>query len=189
MINIDKIKRYYIKLAMYFIGDEVKKAEWLKQHQVFHHIGENVRLKTDILPAEPFLVSLHDNVFLAAGVRLVTHSLTNCVFNIMDPSNKYFCQFGKIEICSNVFVGADAIIMYGVTIGKNCIVAAGSVVTKDIPEGSVVAGVPAKVIGTYEESRMKALKYSQRYDQTKPWWLSVTELNEQVPDEFLIDRT
>lgn len=129
-----------------------KKADWLRKHKVFHYIGKNVNYKSVLLPAEPFLVAIHDNVYLAADVRLVTHSLTNVVFNNYSKTKDYFAPFGKIEIHSNVFVGAGATIMYGVTIGEKCIVAAGSVVTKDVPAGSVVAGVPAKVIGTFEES-------------------------------------
>ena len=80
----------------------------------------------------------------------------------MDKTNKFKCQFGKIEICDNVFIGAGATIMYNVTIGSNCIVAAGAVVTKDVPSGSVVAGIPAKVIGSFEESKMKAEIFSDK---------------------------
>ena len=53
----------------------------------------------------------------------------------------------KIIIKDNVVIGADTTILYGVTIESNSIVAAGSVVVKDVPEGTIVAGCPAKVIG------------------------------------------
>lgn len=137
---MDKTRRYLVKLIMMLVSDAYKKARILKRMDIFHHIGENCAIKTALLPAEPFLVSLHDNVFLAAGVRLVTHSLACEVFNHKYHTNEFKCQFGKIEIHSNVFVGADAIIMYGVTIGANCIVAAGAVVTHDVPAGSIVGG-------------------------------------------------
>lgn len=65
-----------------------------------------------------------------------------------------------ISIGNNVFVGARALIMQGVTIGNNCIIAAGAIVTKDIPEGTIVGGVPAKVIGKYEELREKMIGYT-----------------------------
>lgn len=53
----------------------------------------------------------------------------------------------KIIIKDNIVIGADTTILYGVTIESNSIVAAGSVVVKDVPEGTIVAGCPAKVIG------------------------------------------
>ncbi|WP_253187069.1 DapH/DapD/GlmU-related protein [Paenibacillus sp. GP183] len=61
-----------------------------------------------------------------------------------------YMKIGSITIEDNVFIGARALIMPGVTIGKNSIVAAGSIVTKSIPEGSIAAGNPAKIISTIE---------------------------------------
>jgi len=64
-------------------------------------------------------------------------------------------------LLNNVFIGAKSVIMYGVKIGPNAIVAVGSVVTKDVPEGCVVGGNPAKVIGKYEDVALKRKNWSQ----------------------------
>lgn len=60
-------------------------------------------------------------------------------------------KIGCIELGDNVFVGAYTTILYDVKIGNNVIIAAGSLVNKDIRDNSVVAGVPAKVVGSFEE--------------------------------------
>ncbi|MDE7192107.1 MAG: sugar O-acetyltransferase, partial [Clostridia bacterium] len=59
-----------------------------------------------------------------------------------------------VKIGNNVWIGAHATILSGVTIGDNAIIAAGAVVTKDVPQNTVVAGVPAKIIKKIEEIKL-----------------------------------
>lgn len=60
-------------------------------------------------------------------------------------------------------IGANAIILPDVKIGPNALVAAGAIVTKDVPPNSVVAGVPAKVIGTFDDFYKKRLQYGMEF--------------------------
>lgn len=161
--SYDRVRRYWRQFKMLTIRDGWKKMVYMKKHHFFAEIGDNCYYQSNILPAEPFLVHLGNNVAISAGVRLVTHSALNTVFNHEEHTDKYLCRYGEIKIGNNVYIGADAIVNFGVTVGDNCIVAAGAIVTKDVPSGSVVAGVPAKVIGTYEDSKRKALDFSKPY--------------------------
>lgn len=184
-MTLDALKRYIIQFKMISIRDGWKKAEFLKKKKLFHNIGKHCYYQSTILPAEPFLVSLHDNVAISAGVRLVTHSAAHAVYNYQDNTDEYICRHGKIEIHDNVYIGADAIINMGVTIGSNVIVAAGSIVTHDVPDNSVVAGVPAKVIGTYEDAKNKHKEYSKKYVElglVEP--CTVREMVNAIPVEF-----
>lgn len=158
--TFDTFRRYWRQLRLITIRDGWKKMAFMKRHNYFASVGENCYYQSNLLPAEPFLVTFHDNVAISAGVRIVTHSALNTVFNHEEQSDRYLCRYGRVEIGNNVYVGADAIINYGVTIEDNCIVAAGAVVTKDVPSGSVVGGVPAKVIGSYAESKKKLEEFS-----------------------------
>jgi acetyltransferase-like isoleucine patch superfamily enzyme len=158
--TFDTFRRYWRQLRLITIRDGWKKMAFMKRHNYFASVGENCYYQSNLLPAEPFLVTFHDNVAISAGVRIVTHSALNTVFNHEEQSDRFLCRYGRVEIGNNVYVGADAIINYGVTIGDNCIIAAGAVVTKDVPSGSVVGGVPAKVIGSYAESKKKLEAFS-----------------------------
>lgn len=70
-------------------------------------------------------------------------------------------KIGCIEIQDNVFIGSKTTILGNVRIGRNVIVAAGSLVNRDVPDGSVVAGVPAKVVGNFEDFVRKRLTEKQ----------------------------
>lgn len=90
-----------------------------------------------------------DHVDIASEVMIY-----NCEHDINEPDFKAVCS--PVEIGDYVFIGPRAIILPGVKIGKGAVVAAGAVVTKDVPEFAIVGGVPAKIIG---ERKIKDLHY------------------------------
>lgn len=109
-------------------------------------VGEGCRLYSTNFSSEPYLITIGDNVTVASGVRFLTHDGAVHVIRSMDDKYKYANILGKIEVGSNVFIGVDSILLPGISIGDNSIIAAGSVVTKSYPQNSVIAGVPSKKI-------------------------------------------
>lgn len=122
--------------------------------QYIKHVGVNfphggVHLYGKIeWSTEPWLISLGNNVHITDGVRFETHDGGVLLFRDMIPD----LEITKPIIVGNdVYIGNNVIILPGVTIGNNVIIGAGAIVTKDIPDNSVAAGVPARVIKTTDE--------------------------------------
>lgn len=104
-----------------------------------------------VLGGEPYLVTIGNNVRITTNVTFVTHDGGVWVLRNLIPDLSDVDRFGTISIGNNVHIGNNAIIMPNVKIGNNCIIGVGSIVTKDIPDNSVVVGIPARVIETIEE--------------------------------------
>lgn len=84
-------------------------------------------------------VKIGSHVMVGAGTRIGDRD---------DHSDRLGTKDAPVEIADNVFIGMDCIVLKGVSIGENAVIAAGSIVTKDIPANSVAAGVPCRVIRT-----------------------------------------
>ena len=108
-------------------------------------IGKNVFLGTEVMidPCFPNLVTIEDNVTVAGRNILQAHSDRN-----FEPGVERLIEskFLPVKIEQWAWITIGAIILPGVTVGRNSIVAAGAVVTKDVPPFTMVAGVPARVI-------------------------------------------
>jgi acetyltransferase-like isoleucine patch superfamily enzyme len=120
-------------------------------------IGEDCRLigiKRAQFGSEPYLISIGNHVTITSGVSFTTHD--GGVW-VLRPKYPDIDVFGRISIEDNVFVGMNATILPGVTIGRNSVIGAGALVNRDVPAGSVVGGVPARHIRTVEEYEQRAL--------------------------------
>lgn len=113
--------------------------------------------------SEPYLITLENEVRISSNVSFITHDGGTWAFRDR-PEYADVIKYGKIYVGERTFIGAKSIIMPGVTIGKRCVIGAGSVVTKDIPDGCVAVGVPAKVIMTTEEYAKRSKENMMPYD-------------------------
>ena len=97
--------------------------------------------------SEPYLITVGNNCQITMGVRIFTHGGGQAIRHQIPD----FDAFGKVVIEDYVYIGNNALIMPGVTIGDNTVIGAGSVVTKDIPANVVAYGIPCKVIREINE--------------------------------------
>ena len=127
-----------------------KYTEYLRKQGAI--IGENCDIdKNSYFGSEPWLIKIGDNTRITRGVQFITHDGGLWTLRRMGLIDKEDVKYGKIEIGKNCNISWNVIIMPNVRIGDNCVVAAGAVVTKNMPDNSVWGGVPAKHIETIFE--------------------------------------
>jgi acetyltransferase-like isoleucine patch superfamily enzyme len=144
---------------------------WLRKRKLQKLIDQGLQIADDCrlvsLPnfgSEPYLVSIGRHVTITSNVSFITHDGGTWVFRDQ-PEFKDVIKYGRIVIHDNCFIGYHATLMPGVTVGPNSIVAAGSVVAADVPPGTIVGGIPAKVIMTVEEYARKCAEQTPPYDK------------------------
>ena len=103
-------------------------------------IGDHVFINADCKFQDQGGITIDDGALIGHGVVLATLN------HDMDPEKRQQLHPAPIHIGKRVWIGANATVTGGVTIGDNSVVAAGAVVTKDVPENVVVGGIPAKFI-------------------------------------------
>ena len=103
-------------------------------------IGRNVFINHACTFLDLGGIIIEDDVLIGPNVSIISES------HPVHPENRKMLELKSVIIKRNAWIGANATILPGVTIGENSVVAAGAVVTKDVPTNTIVAGIPAKVI-------------------------------------------
>jgi acetyltransferase-like isoleucine patch superfamily enzyme len=107
-------------------------------------IGDHTRIGIHNTIIGPVTIGSHVNLAQGITVTALNHNYSDTTKRIDEQG----VSTKPVIIGDDVWIGANAVILPGVTIGSHVVVAAGAVVTKDVPENTIVAGVPAKVIRT-----------------------------------------
>ena len=105
-------------------------------------IGKNVFINFDCTFLDLGGITIEDNVLIAPKVSILSEG------HLLEPENRHALVPKPIHIKKNAWIGAGATILQGVTIGENAVVASGAVVSKDVPDNTIVGGIPAKIIKT-----------------------------------------
>lgn len=146
-------------------------------------MGENVHfygMRAGMFGPEPWLIALGNNVYITSECQFVTHDGGPLILRREVPDLELTFP---ISIGNDVYIGMRTIILAGVTIGNRCIIGAGSIVNKSIPDNSVAAGVPARVLKTTDQYLEQAKKKSLHFGH-----LSAKEKERELKRHFGIQR-
>lgn len=156
MLNGESMKLFNTRTTydghkkIYFCGIKLGSFRPRKSIQLFRQMGVKIGEWTSFIAppnfgSKPFLIEIGNNCVVSFGVTFLTH---DTAFIACQPylENKNTVKFGRIKISDECFIVCNVTILLNVEVGKNSIIGAGSVLTKNVPSGEVWAGNPAKFI-------------------------------------------
>lgn len=152
-MHVVMIKSIVGKLYMLYTRTSAKRyVSYLRKKGVA--IGRNFAIRGGARPiridvTRPSLITIGDNVTINKNFTIMTHDFVSGVF--LNKYSDFVPSSGRVVIGNNVRFGIDCTVLKGVTIGDNCFIAAGAIVTRDIPSGSIAGGIPAKVLCTLDD--------------------------------------
>lgn len=142
--------RGFLAHLAYWVGWPHTVASWLHKVRgvkILHPMRVRIAGNVVIDSIYPELVEIEDDVYITRGVVIVAHFEPTPFLRQFMPET----EFGPVRIERGVYIGVNAIILPGVTVGEGSIVGAGAVVTKTVPPYSVVVGNPARVLRSVKE--------------------------------------
>jgi acetyltransferase-like isoleucine patch superfamily enzyme len=130
-----------LRQAIHWLGNLLRAAHVLCLRLSGVRVGRNTMISLGAkIDTRRGKVIIGDNCLITHGVKILSH---DGAMRLIDPTDD---GSGTTRIGNNVFVGVNAVILRNITVGDNSVVAAGAIVTRDVPPGTVVAGNPAKVV-------------------------------------------
>jgi maltose O-acetyltransferase len=162
-----------------------RSMESLKRRGLVVGRGFNIMIGATIDRSHCWLITIGDDVTVSRDVRILAH----------DASTKAYLGYtrlGKVDIGDRVFIGAASIVLPGVRIGSDVVIGAGSVVSRDIPDGMVARGVPARCVMTTAEwidrakLEMEVMPcFGREYtDRGRVTTAMKAEMNEKMQDRY-----
>ena len=126
--------------------------------------GSKIAATVDIDHSAPELITIGNNVWVTRGVMLLCHQRDLTQYEVGKPVMDCELVYKPIVIKDGAHIGIGAIVMPGVTIGKNVVIGAGSVVTKDIPDDVIAVGNPCKVVRKITEEDRDYYYKDRKFD-------------------------
>lgn len=152
-VKLGENVRIYAFVNLYgcSIGDESRVGTFV-EIQKGAHIGKRVKISSHTFICEG--VTIEDNVFIGHGVMFINDKFPRATANDGSPQTEADWVCVETVVKKGASIGSNATILCGVTIGERAIVGAGSVVTRDVPAGAIVAGSPARLLRRLPDSML-----------------------------------